>query len=77
MAYLSSKLLHEILVSRYRDNTAIQSVGSMQGRVSVQSSGNLIVNPVKAEDAGTYICEVTNGIGRPQRATAHLEVTCE
>ena len=64
-------------VSWYRDNLPITSVGSMHGRVNVQTSGNLIINPVKADDAGSYVCEVTNGIGRPQRATASLEVTCE
>ena len=65
-------------VSWYRDNTPILSVSSMQGRVSTKgSTGNLIINPVKADDAGTYVCEVTNGIGRPQRAKANLEVTCK
>lgn len=62
-------------VAWYRDNRPITSVGSMHGRVNVQTSGNLIINPVKAEDADSYVCEVTNGIGRPQRATANLEVT--
>ena len=64
-------------VSWYRDNTPIHSVTSMQGRVSVKPEGALIINPVKSEDAGTYVCEVTNGIGRPQRAPANLEVTCK
>jgi len=62
-------------ISWYRDNTPIHSVTSMQGRVSVKAGGALIINPVKSEDAGTYVCEVTNGIGRPQRAPANLEVT--
>jgi len=62
-------------ISWYRDNTPIHSVTSMQGRVSVKPEGALIINPVKSEDAGTYVCEVTNGIGRPQRAPANLEVT--
>ena len=26
---------------------------------------------------GTYVCEVTNGIGRAQHAPAILEVTCK
>ena len=64
-------------VSWYRDNTPIMSVSSMTDRVNVKAEGNLIINPVKADDAGTYVCEVTNGIGRPQRATANLEVTCK
>ena len=45
-------------IIRYRDNSPILSVASLQGRVTVQRSGNLILNPVKADDAGTYICEV-------------------
>ena len=64
-------------VSWYRDASPIMSVLRMQGRVNVKTDGNLIINPVKSEDAGTYVCEVTNGIGRPQRATANLEVTCK
>ena len=64
-------------VAWYRNNIPITRVASMDGRVNVQTSGNLIINPVKAEDADSYVCEVTNGIGRPQRATANLEVTCE
>ena len=64
-------------VAWYRDNVPITSVGSMHGRVNVKTSGNLIISPVKADDAGSYVCELTNGIGRPQTATANLEVTCE
>ena len=64
-------------VAWYRDNLPITSVGSMHGRVNVKTSGNLIISPVKADDAGSYVCELTNGIGRPQTATANLEVTCE
>ena len=66
-----------LTISWYRDNIPIHSVTSMQGRVSVKKEGALIINPVKSEDAGTYVCEVTNGIGRPQRAPANLEVTCK
>ena len=42
-------------VAWYRDNTPIISVSSMQGRVSVKSGGNLIINPVKAETINTKI----------------------
>ena len=48
-----------------------------QGRVTVQPEGALIISPIKSEDAGTYVCEVTNGIGRAQHAPAILEVTCK
>ena len=47
---------------RYRDNSPILSVVSLQGRVTVQRSGNLILNPVKADDAGTYVCEVNTNM---------------
>ena len=48
------------------------------GSLSLSSSSSIIIIiTVQAEDAGTYVCELTNGIGRPQRATAHLEVTCK
>ena len=62
---------------RYRDNKPIQQVSSMHGRVSVTGDGSLIINPVKSADAANYVCEVSNGIGRPQRASASLEVTCK
>ena len=49
----------------------------LQGRVGFTSEGALIISPIKSDDAGTYVCEVTNGIGWPQRASAILDVTCE
>ena len=45
--------------------------------MTVQPEGALIISPIKSEDAGTYVCEVTNGIGRAQHAPAILEVTCK
>jgi hypothetical protein len=39
--------------------------------------GSLIISQVKAEDSGVYVCEITNGIGRPQRASAALAVECK
>ena len=32
---------------------------------------------MKAEDGGVYVCELTNGIGAPQRARARLAVECK
>jgi Immunoglobulin I-set domain len=39
--------------------------------------GSLIISQVKAEDGGVYVCEITNGIGGPQRAQAALAVECK
>ena len=61
---------------RFRDKKQIHQVASMVGRVNVTSDGSLVINPVKSEDAETYVCEVSNGIGKRQRASASLEVAC-
>ena len=63
--------------SSFKEHNKLLILFVLQGRVTVKPEGALIISPIKSEDAGTYICEVTNGIGRPQRAPAILEVTCK
>ncbi|XP_076333287.1 protein turtle-like isoform X2 [Tachypleus tridentatus] len=43
-------------------------------RTVVRTEGNLFINPTSAEDSGLYTCEVFNGIGTPDRASAYLSV---
>lgn len=43
----------------------------------VVRQGMLIIKPTSAEDSGRYTCEVSNGIGIPETAEAHLNVECE
>ncbi|GBP55579.1 Protein turtle [Eumeta japonica] len=41
---------------------------------AVITHGALLINPVAADDSGQYLCEVSNGIGDPQSASAYLNV---
>ncbi|XP_022245546.1 protein turtle-like isoform X2 [Limulus polyphemus] len=43
-------------------------------RTVVRRDGTLFINPTSAEDSGLYTCEVFNGIGTPERASAYLSV---
>ena len=64
-------------VSWYKNKTPVEFESNLKGRVNVNTKGNLTINPVKPQDAGTYICEITNGIGRPKQVSANLEVFCK
>jgi hypothetical protein len=56
--------------------SAKESVHS-EANIGWLQEGSLIISQVKAEDGGVYVCEITNGIGRPQRASAALAVECK
>ena len=36
-----------------------------------------MLSNLKSEDAGVYVCEISNGIGRAQQARATLVVECK
>lgn len=55
----------------------VREVASLETRVTIRKDGSLIINPVSADDSGQYLCEVTNGIGGPQSASAYLNVECK
>jgi hypothetical protein len=57
-------------------NSAEESVDP-EANIGCVQEGSLIISQVKAEDGGVYVCEITNGIGRPQRASAALAVECK
>lgn len=57
-----------------RENTPVKEVAALETRVTIRRDGSLVINPVSADDSGQYQCEVTNGIGDPQSASAYLSV---
>lgn len=66
-----------VTVRWFREGSPVREVASLETRVTIRKDGSLIINPVSADDSGQYLCEVTNGIGDPQSASAYLSVECE
>lgn len=60
-----------------REGVPVKEVAALETRVTIRRDGSLVINPVSADDSGQYQCEVTNGIGDPQSASAYLSVECE
>ncbi|XP_044593030.1 protein turtle-like isoform X3 [Cotesia glomerata] len=63
-----------VTVRWFREGAPVTEVSALDTRVSIRMDGSLVINPVSADDSGFYLCEVTNGIGEPQSATAYLNV---
>ena len=64
-------------VTWFRENHAIRSLPWLESRTLVKRNGTLVISPLHADDRGLYTCEITNGIGDPQRASAYIEVECK
>ena len=64
-------------VSWFHKGIPISSIGGLDARSAVKKDGTLVISKVEADDQGEYSCEVTNGIGRPISAKAHLAVECK
>lgn len=60
-----------------RENVPIDQLSWLETRSVVRKDGTLVINPTSADDGGFFTCEVSNGIGTPQRATAYLNVECK
>lgn len=60
-----------------RDGAFVKSISSLETRVTIKKDGSMVINPVSADDSGQYLCEVSNGIGDPQSASAYLNVECK
>lgn len=60
----------------YRENHAVRSIPWLESRTLLKRDGALVISPVHSDDRGLYTCQVTNGIGEPQKASAFLEVEC-
>ncbi|KAM7353772.1 immunoglobulin superfamily member turtle isoform 2-T3 [Cochliomyia hominivorax] len=63
-----------VTVRWFREGSPVKEVASLETRITIRKDGSLIINPVSADDSGQYLCEVTNGIGDPQSASAYLNV---
>ncbi|KAI4501450.1 hypothetical protein M0802_003327 [Mischocyttarus mexicanus] len=63
-----------VTVRWFREGAPVTEVSSLDTRASIKMDGSLIISPVSADDSGQYLCEVTNGIGEPQSASAYLNV---
>lgn len=66
-----------VTVRWFREGAPVREVAALETRVTIRKDGSLIINPVSADDSGTYTCEVSNGIGDAQSAGAYLNVECE
>ena len=60
-----------------RDDIPVAQHSGLEKRFHITDNGSLVIDPVAADDAGMFTCEVSNGIGTPQRASSFLEVQCE
>ncbi|XP_032592073.1 protein turtle isoform X2 [Drosophila grimshawi] len=63
-----------VTVRWFREGSPVREVATLETRVTIRKDGSLIINPISADDSGQYLCEVTNGIGDPQSASAYLSV---
>lgn len=66
-----------VTVRWFREGAPVKEVASLETRVTIRRDGSLVINPVSSDDTGTYLCEVSNGIGEPQSASAYLNVECK
>ncbi|XP_067132158.1 protein turtle-like isoform X17 [Centruroides vittatus] len=58
----------------FHNGVEISQLSWLETRTLVRRDGTLFVNPTSAEDTGKYTCEVSNGIGTPDTASAYLSV---
>uniref|UniRef100_A0A182M3Y9 Protein turtle n=1 Tax=Anopheles culicifacies TaxID=139723 RepID=A0A182M3Y9_9DIPT len=63
-----------VTVRWFREGSPVREVAALETRVTIRKDGSLIINPVSADDSGQYTCEVSNGIGEPQSASAYLNI---
>lgn len=64
-------------VKWFREGAPVKELAALETRVTIRKDGSLIINPVIPDDSGQYLCEVSNGIGEPQSASAYLDVECK
>ncbi|XP_044255880.1 protein turtle isoform X1 [Tribolium madens] len=63
-----------VTVKWFREGAPVKELASLETRVNIRRDGSLVINPVNSDDSGQYLCEVSNGIGEPQSASAYLNV---
>ena len=50
---------------------------TLASRFKILENGDLLINPVRKNDTGTFTCKLSNEIGYPELATTELQVYCE
>ncbi|XP_050308030.1 protein turtle isoform X4 [Anthonomus grandis grandis] len=63
-----------VTVKWFREGAPVKELAALETRVQIRKDGSLVINPVIPDDSGQYLCEVSNGIGEPQSASAYLDV---
>ncbi|XP_071040186.1 protein turtle [Parasteatoda tepidariorum] len=58
----------------FHNGVEISQLSWLETRTVVRRDGTLFISPTSAEDSGKFTCEVTNGIGTPDTASAFLSV---
>ncbi|UYV84878.1 IGSF9B [Cordylochernes scorpioides] len=58
----------------FHNGVEITQLSWLDQRAMVRKDGSLYINPTHAEDSGLYSCEVSNGIGTPETASAYLSI---
>ncbi|KAL1483747.1 hypothetical protein MTO96_032981, partial [Rhipicephalus appendiculatus] len=58
----------------FYNGVEISKLTWLQTRTLVRQDGTLFINPTAADDSGFYTCEISNGIGQPESATAYLNI---
>ncbi|KAI8035394.1 hypothetical protein M5D96_011837, partial [Drosophila gunungcola] len=48
-----------VTVRWYREGSPVREVAALETRVTIRKDGSLIINPIKPDDSGQYLCEVT------------------
>lgn len=66
-----------VTVRWFREGAPVTEVSAMETRVTIKRDNSLVIQPASADDSGQYLCEVSNGIGDPQTASAYLNVECK
>lgn len=61
----------------FHNGTEVTQLSWLNPRTSIKRDGTLFINPTTAEDMGRFTCEVSNGIGQPDTASAFLSVECK
>lgn len=61
----------------YHNGVDISQLTWLESRSLIRKDGLLFISPLTAEDSGVFTCEVSNGIGSPDSASAYLSVECK
>lgn len=73
----ASALPNNVTHRWFHNGVEISHISWLETRTVVRRDGTLYITPTSAEDSGKFTCEVTNGIGAPDTASAYLSVECK